>query len=88
MPRDPLVEHVPGPEPQARLEREDDREREQEEPEDEAREPQGVAAADARVGVLYDAGCRRRRGQRTVTVRSADATDPVRPSARSPRVSV
>ena len=47
--RDSLVQHVPGREPELRLENEHDREREQEEAEDEARVPRGVAAANARM---------------------------------------
>jgi cyclophilin family peptidyl-prolyl cis-trans isomerase len=51
MPRDPLVEGVPGRQAELRLELEDDRDREEEEPEDEPGEPRDGPAAKARWSV-------------------------------------
>ena len=51
VPRDALVEHVPGRQAKLRLEQRDDSGREQEQPEDEAREARDVTAADA--GMRY-----------------------------------
>ena len=54
MPRDALVEHVPGRQAKLRLEQRDDSGREQEQPEDEAREARDVTAADVGMrGVGY-----------------------------------
>src|SRR5207244_169167 len=52
---EPLVQHVPGREPEPRLEYEHDREREQEEPGDEAGETGGQPAPDAGMRALHDA---------------------------------
>jgi hypothetical protein len=47
VPREPLVEHVPGRETEPRLEDRHDPEREQDEAEEEARRARRVAAADS-----------------------------------------
>ena len=46
---DALVQHVPRPQPEVRLERQHDPEREEEQPEDEAHEPHREPATDARM---------------------------------------